>query len=175
MLIAERVADKLREFRRRVDDLYENIRHWTQSRRPDAVFQESQVPINEELSGPYDMEILGLTLPGLKAVHFIPFGMLMVGAHARVDVRSRLGHEVLLWVDRWRPYAGGAIGGDEELVDAVGHPLFKNVPEGWAWSDIRGPGLIALDEGVFWNRILLRLAGRSRAFNQSQIPNQGTR
>jgi hypothetical protein len=154
MLTATRINEEVSGYRDRVDSLYKDIRRWIAERRSDAVFSQTDLEVSEEYTGAYTLQSLEISLPTLPAVRFVPRGIFMVGAHGRVDVRSRLGREVLVWVKA----AGAdqsATGDIEEESDAeVSRPLFSNVAEGWALSDPRHRRILGLDSNVIWDRVL---------------------
>src|ERR1700678_4059876 len=99
MLTAARIVEEVDGYRGRVNELYDDVRRWVSARRPDAIFSQSDVELNEEAIGPYKIHSLEVSLPGLAAVRFVPRGRYMIGTRGRVDAQSRFGHEVLAWVD----------------------------------------------------------------------------
>jgi len=154
MLAATRINEEVNAYRGRVDGLYEDIRHWIAERRPDAVFSEMQVELSQEPTGVYNLRSLDVSVPGLPAVRFVPRGIFMVGARGRVDVRSRLGREVLVWVEAGGPVVKTTESLGTELETEISRPLFSNVAEGWAWSDSGRSQILALGPEVLWDRVL---------------------
>jgi hypothetical protein len=157
MLTAIRINEELVDYRNRVDSLYKDLRGWIAERRPDAVFTTTDVELSEETTGAYKLQSLEVSLSGLPAVRFVPRGIFMVGAHGRVDVWSRLGREVLVWVESGGPHLEITENVGNEPESVISRPLFKNVAEGWAWSDPRHGQILALSAEVLWDRILRRL------------------
>jgi hypothetical protein len=103
MLTAVRAQQEMDSYRHRVDVLYDNVREWILARLPTSTFHGTRLQMNEEAIGAYELESLDVSLPGLPAVRFVPRGALMVGARGRVDVRSRLGRQTLVWMEATGP------------------------------------------------------------------------
>ena len=154
---AQAIAESnLQTYLHRVDELYSDVRKWITAIEPDAQFSEPEIDLAEEATGAYKARILEIIRPGRPALQVIPRGRYMVGAEGRVDVRSRLGRELLVWVRAGGPAVGfrvslGSGGVPEELS---GHAMFPGVAEGWAWADEDRGKLIHLDLAVFRDRIL---------------------
>ena len=150
MPTANQVDAEADQYRRHLDELYDSVCRWVAGRYPKASFSHTPVHLSEEAIGVYQVESLDVAVPGLPAVRFVPRGIFMVGAHGRVDVRSRLGREVLMWVEPSGSAIGNGISLEEEMIT---RPLFANVAEGWAWSDSTRNEIQHLDENVFWTRL----------------------
>lgn len=140
----------------RVDRLYADVRRWMSALEPDAQFSETQIDVVEEATGPYKAKSLEIARPGRPALRLIPRGRYVLGAEGRVDVRSRLGPEVLVWVREGGPAVGFrfAPGTAEAPEELSGRPMFPGIAEGWAWSDEDRGELKHLDQSVFRDRIL---------------------
>ncbi len=140
----------------RVDQLYTEVRNWITALEPNAQFFETEIELVEEATGPYKAKNLEITRPGRPALRLIPRGRYMVGAEGRVDVRSRLGHEILVWVRANGPAVGFRFsrGTDKVPEELSGRPMFPGIAEGWAWSDEDRGDLLHLDLAVFRDRIL---------------------
>ena len=156
MLTAARITEEVDGYRRRVDELYAELMGWITERQPDALFHHTPVELSEEATGVYQLQSLEVVLPGLPLVRFIPRGMFLVGARGRVDVRSRLGREVLLWVEAGGQELSTETNGDE-IEQVIGRPIFRDVKEGWAWTDSRRGNVLSLGPEVLWDRILVPL------------------
>ena len=154
MLTVTRINEEVNAYRGRVDGLYKDIQHWTAERRPDAAFSETPVELSEEPTGVYKLHSLDVSIPGRPAVRFVPRGIFMVGAHGRVDVRSRLGREVLVWVEAGGPVLEMNENFGKEPETEISRPLFSNVAEGWAWSDSSRSQILSLSSEVLWDRVL---------------------
>ena len=157
MLTANQIHEEVDLYGRRLAELYDDIRLWVTTRHPNAGFSNTRVDLAEEVIGTYRVESLDVSLPGLPAVRFVPRGIFMVGAHVRVDFRSRLGREVLVWLEPGDPSMRmSARSGDVE-EQVIGRSLFPKTSEGWAWSDSKRNEVQHLDEDVFWNHLLAPL------------------
>ena len=157
MLTQAQATEEVNVFRVRLDDLYTAVKNWVVERHPDAAFHQTQTELSEEATGVYQLHSLEVAMPGMLAVRFVPRGIFMVGAHGRVEARSRLGREVLVWVEAGGPYLNitERVG---EVETFIGRPIFAGVAEGWAWSDSKRAQLLPLDREVFWQRVVEPLA-----------------
>jgi hypothetical protein len=154
MLTADQIHAEVDRYRRHLVELYDEVRRWVANRYPTASFGHSGVDLSEEATGVYQVQSLDVSLPGLPALRFVPRGIFMVGAHGRVDVRSRLGREVLVWLEPGGPAIRFSTRSGDEAERVISRSLFPNISEGWAWSDYKRNEAKHLDEDVFWNRLL---------------------
>ena len=154
MLTADQTHAEVDRYHGRLVDLYDEVRRWVANRSPNATFSQTRVDLSEEATGVYQVESLDIALPGLPAIRFVPRGIFMVGAHGRVDVRSRLGREVLVWLEPGGPAIQISTGLGDEAEHVISRSLFPNISEGWAWSDSKRNEAKHLDEDVFWDRLL---------------------
>jgi hypothetical protein len=140
----------------RVDQLYGDLRKWMAVLEPNAQFSETVIQLAEEATGSYEAKSLEIARPGRPALRFIPHGRYMVGAEGSVDVRSRLGREILVWVRAGGPAVGFRFspGSGEAPEELSGRPMFPGIAEGWAWSDEDRGELKHLDLEVFRDHIL---------------------
>jgi len=154
MLTAVRAHQEIDDYRHRVDSLYGNVRDWIVARLPGAVFHNTRVQMNEEATGPYELESLDVSLAGLPAVRFVPRGIFMVGARGRVDVRSRLGRQTLVWLEAGGPALTATVNPGQETETVISRPLFRNAAEGWSWSDPKRTEVLPLSPDVLWDHVL---------------------
>jgi hypothetical protein len=139
----------------RVEELYADVRRWITTLEPNAQFSEAEIEVVEEATGPYKAKSLEIARPGRPALRLIPRGRYMVGAEGSVDVRSRLGREILVWVRSGGPAVGfRSSPGSEAPEELSGDPMFPGIAEGWAWSDEDLAELQHLDQDVFRDHIL---------------------
>ena len=140
----------------RIDQLYAAVRNWMTALEPDASFSETATELVEEATGRYKAKSLEVARKGRPALRLIPRGRYMVGAEGRVDVRSRLGREILVWVRSGGPALGFRFSpGTGEAPDELsGRAMFPGIAEGWAWADEDRGELQHLDPAVFRDRIL---------------------
>src|SRR5437868_15068549 len=119
MLTAVRAQQEIDNYRRRVNALYDEVRAWILARLPGATFRRTPVEMNEEATGGYKLESLEISLPGLPAMRFVPRGIFMVGARGRVDVRSRLGRQTLLWLEAGGSTVTSLQNGDQDTETVI--------------------------------------------------------
>lgn len=157
MLTAVRAQQEIDDYRHRVDVLYDDVRDWIVARAPGALFQRTPVRLNEEATGLYELESLDVNLPGFPAVRFVPRGIFMLGARGRVDVRSRLGRQALIWLEAGGPALTATVNPDQETEMVISRPLFPNAAEGWSWSDPKRTEVQPLSSDVLWDHVLTPL------------------
>ena len=157
MLTAVQAHQEIDDYRHRVGELYANVRSWVLARLPGALFHQTRVQINEQATGPYELESLDVTLPGFPAVRFVPRGIFMVGAHGRVDVRSRLGRQTLVWLEAGGPALNVTATFNEQPEAVISRPLFRDAAEGWSWSDPKRTEVRPLSPDVLWDHVLAPL------------------
>lgn len=147
-------SQDLRCYAARLSSLYEQIESWVIELEPDASFSRTAVELIEAASGPYQVDSLDVGRRAGPALRFVPRGMYLIGSEGRVEARSRLGSETLVWVAAGGPGIAFRItSGGKTLEKMTGRPLFPDVPEGWAWVDPARRGLIHLDREVFRDRV----------------------
>ena len=157
MLTAVRAQQEVDDYRHRVDALYGNVRAWIVVRVPGASFHRTPIQMNEEATGPYELESLEVKLPGFPPVRFVPRGIFMVGARGRVDVRSRLGRQTLLWLEASGSALTATVDPDEANETVITRPLFPNAAEGWSWSDPKSTEVWPLSPDMLWDHVLTPL------------------
>jgi hypothetical protein len=144
-------------YRDHLDSLYALVERAVLSSDPGATFHRTPVDRNEEEVGPYEVSSLEISRPGKTAVCLVPRGIFVVGALGRVDARSRLGREVLMWMQPGGPALHGTGREGEQVVEQFTRPLYPSVREGWAWEDEHGNQLLPLTEDVLLNKVLANL------------------
>jgi hypothetical protein len=154
MLTAMKISEEVSGYQLRVNDLFKEVQHWITDRRLDAIFSQTPVELSEESVGAYKLLSLEVSIPGLPAVRFVPRGIFVIGARGRVDVRSRLGREVLVWVEAGGPALKITGNLDQDTETEISRPLFSNVAQGWAWSDSKRSQILALSPLILWDQVL---------------------
>ena len=145
----------------RIERLYSDVRNWMAALEPSAQFSETPIELVEEATGPYQAKSLEIARPSRPALRLIPQGRYVIGAEGRVDVRGRLGREILMWVRAGGPAVGfrSSPGNGKILEELIGPPMFPGIAEGWAWSDEDRGELKHLDKDVFRDDILTNVGG----------------
>jgi len=147
-------SEEVATYRSRLDDLYGRVRTWIRSRQRDASFSETVVELAEEATGPYKAKSLEIARPGKPSIRLVPRGIFMVGAHGRVDARSRLGREMLVWVEKGGPHVEIEESPGDVPWGRVIQPVYPVVEEGWVWCDEEQGRILPLTEEVFWTRVV---------------------
>jgi hypothetical protein len=149
------------EYLKRIDDLYAQARGWIAGFDPNAEISEELITLNEEPVEPYEAKILVIKRPTYKTVQLIPRGRWIIGAEGRVDMKSDLGTETLVYVSE----GGPAIKIDvltengKVLEEGKPRPTAKDVAEGWVFVQNRQIGMLpSLDADLFHR--LLEVLGR---------------
>ncbi len=159
MLTADLATEQVQVYRDRLNELYCQVRGWVADRRPGTTFSESTVALSEESTGAYGAVSLDFVYADAGGIRLIPRGIFMVGAQGRVDVRSKLGRQMLVWVRSEGPSVTTAVADSASTSDeiAISRPLFPDVPQGWAWTDDRRNRLVHLNEAIFWDHVMASL------------------
>ena len=152
------VQKEIDQYLSRLDDLYASVKDWLLVCEPQARLRETTVELAEKLTGPYKAKSLEIGRPGKTAVRLVPRGMFMVGAHGRVDARSRLGREILVWVETGGPHIHMHVKEGDRTLEQVTRPLYTKVEEGWAWADEQRLSLLHLTERVFRDNVMASLS-----------------
>lgn len=151
----------LDEYLMRVDDLYTQVRKWIGGFDSNAEVTEEAITLREEPVEPYQAKVLVISRDNYKPVRLIPRGCWIIGAEGRVDLKSDLGTETLVYVSE---------GGPATRIDAItengkvleeGKPrsIGDDVAEGWVFVQNRQIGMLpSLDANLF--RRLLEALGR---------------
>ena len=155
-------AKKMRdEYLERVENLYAKARKWIDGFAPKAEVSQEVTTLHEEPVEPYSANVLKIERPDYKTVHLIPRGRWIIGAEGRVDMKSSLGTETLVYVSD---------GGDSIKIDSLTEngkvlkeegPEYnaKDVAEGWVFIQNRRLGMLpSLDADLFHR--LLEVLGR---------------
>ncbi|MBI4580924.1 MAG: hypothetical protein HY718_14545 [Planctomycetes bacterium] len=151
------VQQEIDQYIARLEWLYRNVEAWIAEREPNARAHRTTVELAEEATGPYKAESLEIIRPGKPAVRLIPKGIFMVGAHGRVDVWSRLGREIVVWLDKGEPHLHVKSSEETGTLEQIVSPLYPVSQEGWAWADERQRAPRYLTEPVFVDELLDRL------------------
>jgi hypothetical protein len=153
----ERGREELRdEYLSRVDTLFQQAKAWATQCDADATFSEEEIDIREEPVGQYRAPVLVISRPNRKRIRLIPRGCWILGAQGRVDMKSDLGTETLVYVLE----AGPSIRFDimtengEILEEGRSHSFFKDVTPGWALIQNRQLGMLPTLDGALFARLL---------------------
>ena len=153
--------EMLDEYLKRVDDLYAQVRKWIAGLDSNSTVSEEAITLREEPVDPYQAKVLVISRDNYKPVRLIPRGCWIVGAEGRVDLKSDLGTETLVYVSE----GGPAIRIDvltengKVLEEGESRSLGEDVAQGWVFVQNRQVGLLpTLDANLF--RRLLEALGR---------------
>lgn len=156
--VPSNAASEIALYESRVDELYKIVEGAAKRFESGAsVMRSGRVRIDEQLTGPYEVSTLDVLFPGKPGIVLVPRGIYNIGARGRVDARSRLGTQVLVWVQAEGIALQVSVRDGDEEIESATRPLFRNVPEGWAWTDDRRVKLIPLTENVLIDHVLPEL------------------
>ena len=158
------VIENVQIYLDRVKQLYADVGNWITAMEPNAQLLESEIELVEEFTGAYKAKSLEIARPGRPALRLIPHGRYTVGAEGRVDVRSRLGREILVWVQAGAPAVGfrPSTRSGEAPEELFGRSMFPGIVAGWAWSDEDRGELKHLDCDLFRDRILNNIGANAQ-------------
>ncbi len=149
------------EYLSRVAALYKQARNWVKGFDPKTQITEETITIKEEPVDPYQAKVLVISRPAYKTIRLIPRGRWIIGAEGRVDMKSDLGTETLIYVSE----GGPALRIDEltengkVLQKGKPRPLAKDIAEGWVFVQNRQIGMLPLLDADLFRR-LLEVLGR---------------
>ena len=146
------------EYLRRLAALYGWARAWVCDK---AQVAEESITIKEEPVDPYPAKVLVINRPNFKTVRMIPRGRWIIGAEGRVDMKSDLGTETLLYVSEGGPQIriDELTENGKVLEKGKSLSLAKDVAEGWVFVQNRQLGMLpSLDADLFHR--LLEVLGR---------------
>ena len=142
------------EYLERVDTLFAQAAQWLRAIEPADQFRRTSVQIVEESTGPYNAHIFEVSRGDAAALRLVPRGRYMLGASGRVDIRSRLGSEMLVWVAAGGPAIGFKVNIGAPVTEVRGRPIYTDVLEGWAWVDQDRRALVHLTRELFQTDLL---------------------
>ena len=161
MLTADRAAEEVAHFTRRLDELYARVRGWASARDPAATFTYGTVTRDEESTGVFTVRSMTVHLPGRPPLRLEPAALFNLGARGQVQVSGWWWHEPLYWVTGDEANDPGNEADEDEML--VSRPAYPNVPRGWVWLDAGRRTAVPLTAEAFWDRVAgeaeLRLAG----------------
>lgn len=161
-MTAETSCEQTRdEYLSRVAALFKRAREWTSEFDAEAKITEESITIKEEPGAPYEAKVLVINRPNYKTVRLIPRGRWIIGAEGRVDMKSDLGTETLVYSS-----VGGPVIQIELLTESgkpfleeISHPFGNNVAEGWVFLQNRQLGMRP-SLNAFLFRQLLKVLGQ---------------
>jgi hypothetical protein len=148
MLSREKMRD---EFLDRIDRLYEQVRKWILNFDSKAEITEESLKLVEEPVGSYLAHALIIKRSDRKTVSLIPRGRWIIGAEGRVDIKSDLGTETLVYVlDGGPAITINMLTENGKVLATKQRSIAKNLVEGWVFVQNRQIGLLpSLDENLF--------------------------
>ena len=157
----ERTHEQMRdEYLSRVASLFNQAKEWTAQFDPEATFpQEEIITIKEEPVDAYKANVLVISRPDRKPVRLIPRGCWIIGAQGRVDMKSDLGTETLVYVLDGGPTIQWQTENGKVLEEGKPRPFSKDVKEGWALIQNRQLGMFPSLDAYLFGR-LLEVLGR---------------
>lgn len=149
------------EYLSRVAALYKQAKNWIKDLDPKAQIAEENITIKEEPVDPYQAKVLVINRPNYKTIRLIPRGRWIIGAEGRVDMKSDLGTETLVYASEGGPAIQIDVLTENGKVLEKGkpRPLAKDVAEGWVFVQNRQIGMLPSLNADLFHR-LLEVLGR---------------
>lgn len=121
-----RELDKVQaEFTRLLRDLGHNVE-----------VQTTSTTNQEELSGSYQTTRYDILIDGDLALAVYPYGIWLIGAHGRIDVKGPSGTEKLIYLKRGGPALRVDISSGGNRIESDTSSVFQHIDEeGWYWYD----------------------------------------
>lgn len=149
------------EYLAQVSVLFRRIQEWLRDQDPRAKFSSEKITIHEEQVAPYKGDVLVISRPGYKTIRLIPRGRWILGADGRVDLKSDLGTETLLYLSDSGPVVriSEMTESGKKLPPAKSRTPKQDIAEGWVFLQNRQVGLMpTLDADLCYR--LLEVLGR---------------
>lgn len=160
-MAVEKTNEEMRdEYLSRVSTLFEQAKLWTGKFDPEATFLKETIEIKEEPVGSYQTNVLVINRPDREPIRLLPRGYRIIGAEGRVDLKSALGTETLVYVLEGGPAIRFSMETENgKILDEDPVPVIEEVSEGWALIQNRLLGMLPkLDITLFCR--LLEVLGR---------------
>jgi len=157
-IIPEQLRD---EYLSRLDELYDKAKKWILEIKPKAEIEEESITIKEEPVDAYQVKVLVIKRPDRKTVRMIPRGRWIIGAEGRVDMKSDLGTETLIYITEDAPtiQINLLTENDKILEKSDSYPYSTDIVKGWVFLQNRQLGILpVLDAELFYR--LLEVLGR---------------
>ncbi len=157
------VVRELDEWRKHLSTLYETVEAYMAAyiQNGAATIKYRPIELNEEFSGPYEVNQMTLTIEP-SVIQFKPIGTMLIGSKGRVDVQGPQGDARLVLMNRKVSEARDLIQIRVSVNGAPPAPVSPKTdidePVEWAWKlATRPPDMrfIDLDEPTFFNMILM--------------------
>ena len=144
------------EYLERVESLYEIIKEWMNQADPSAGLSRDEVDVREQDIAPYQAPVLVIDRQDCNQVRLLPRGRWIIGAEGRVDMKSDLGTETLVYVTEGGPYMVIQVLSESGLVlDDSMKPLAKDIiTEGWVYVQNRHLGMYPALDAYLFGRLL---------------------
>ena len=90
----------------------------------------------EELSGTYETTRYHIVVDGDLELTLHPYGIWLIGAHGRIDVKGPSGTEKLIYLKRGGSALRVEISSGGKSIESESRSMFQNIEEdGWYWYD----------------------------------------
>ena len=90
----------------------------------------------EEPSGSYQTVRYDIVIDADLELSLIPYGIWLIGAHGRIDVKGPSGTEKLIYLEPGAPAVRVEVSSGARHMESHTHSAFQNVEEeGWYWYD----------------------------------------
>lgn len=143
------------EFLDRVNELFSKVRDWSKRIDPDVEFEEGEVKIHEEEVGEYCAPLLAVKLKKRKKVQFIPRGRWIIGADGRVDLKSNLGTETLIYTNKDRSFISvRSVTDSGKIIEKSIKPNQDDIAEGWLFVQNRSLSLFPNLDYYLFQRLM---------------------
>lgn len=161
-MVNELTPEQMRdEYLERVAALFLLVKEWTGQFDSKATFREESITLKEEPVAAYSVNVLIISRPDRKTIRLLPRGCWIIGAQGRVDMKSDLGTETLVYVLDGGPSIRFDLQTENGKILEKGpaRPFYQNVKEGWALIQNRQLGMLPLLDKALFCR-LLEVLGR---------------
>ena len=104
--------------------------------RHNVELQTTSITNREELSGSYQTTQYEIVVDGDLELSLLPYGIWLIGAHGRIDIKGPSGTEKLIYLKQGAPALRVDVSSGGRQIESHTHSTFQNVEEeGWYWYD----------------------------------------
>ena len=145
------MTENARRYVERLNDLYGLIKEWLKESDPRAELVVSTASVNAGELGIYEAPQLTIRRPQAEDVSLVPRGHHTIAAQGRVDMKSRLGSETLVYLPEGGFSIKTTIHEGGRVVEEHERRLTPDVAEGGVWLEAsEAHSLPSLDRDTFF-------------------------
>ena len=129
----EIILNEVSLFNKRFKDIALLMKKWLLEENLLENFNDLNISNTEEFSGLYDTFLFTFKLKNSFEFELKPYGIWIVGAACRIDIKGRSGKEILVYVYEGGPATTVKISTGNNLIEENTSAVYGYLKEGWYW------------------------------------------